>query len=104
MNAIETDLRTKLDTLRAAQLAGGIPRVEVRKARLQKCIDLLVDNQDAIVRALDADYSGRPERRKAPFPLGLFGARAEKIKPSEFNPATADLISSSQVRRASGEG
>ncbi|MDJ0865537.1 MAG: coniferyl aldehyde dehydrogenase [Myxococcota bacterium] len=157
MDAIETDLNAKLESLRAAQLSGGIPSVAVRKARLQKCIDLLVDNQEAIVRTLDADYAGRPEpltlmsevmmpinhlkdalknvsrwmkpeRRKAPFPLGLFGARAElryqpkgvvgimspwnfpmamifnplsnalaagnrvMIKPSEFNPATVDLL------------
>lgn len=153
----DESLRSKLEEMRAAQLADGIPTAAVRKARLQKCIDLLVDNQDAIVKALDSDYAGRPEpvtlmsevmmpishlkmaiqnvdkwmkpeRRKVQFPLGLFGTRAElryqpkgvvgimspwnfpltmimnplstalaagnrvMIKPSEFNPVTADLL------------
>ncbi len=156
MNAIERELTATLERLRAAQLAGGIPDAAERKRRLQKAVDLLVDNQDAIVRALDRDYAGRPEmttlsellmpinhlkdaiknvgtwmkpeRRKVSFPLNLFGARAQiryqpkgvvgimspwnfpiamivnplsnalaagnrvMIKPSEFNPATADLI------------
>ncbi|MEM7412363.1 MAG: coniferyl aldehyde dehydrogenase [Myxococcota bacterium] len=155
--SVEETLRAKLETMRAAQRASGIPTAAVRKERLQKCVDLLVDNQDAIVKALDADYAGRPEpltlmsevmmpinhlkdalkkldtwmkpeRRKVQFPLGLFGARAElryqpkgvvgimspwnfpiamivnplttalaagnrvMIKPSEFNPATAELL------------
>ena len=159
MSSIDEKLRSKLEEMRAAQLADGITTAAVRKARLQKCVDLLVDNQDAIVKALDADYAGRPEavtlmsevmmplshlkaaiqnvekwmkpeRRKVQFPLGLFGTRAElryqpkgvvgimapwnfpltmimnplstalaagnrvMIKPSEFNPATADLLAS----------
>ena len=157
MENLEANLNASLESMRAAQLAEGIPTAAVRKARLQKCIDLLVDNQDPIAKALDADYAGRPEpltlmsevmmplnhlkmaiknvetwmkpeRRKVQFPLGLFGARAElryqpkgvvgimspwnfpiamivnplsqalaagnrvMIKPSEFNPATADLL------------
>ncbi len=157
MSSIDEPLKSRLEAMRAAQLASGIPTAAVRKARLQKCVDLLVDHQDAIVEALDADYAGRPEpvtlmsevmmplthlkaairnvdkwmkpeRRKVQFPLGLFGARAElryqpkgvvgimspwnfpiamivnplsnalaagnrvMIKPSEFNPATADLL------------
>ena len=154
---IEQDLNATLERLRAAQRKGGIPDAALRKRRLQKAVDLLVDHQDAIVRALDQDYAGRPEvltlaselmmpishlkdaikhldkwmkpeRRKVAFPLGLFGARAElryqpkgvvgimspwnfpiamimnplatalaagnrvMIKPSEFNPATAELL------------
>ena len=157
MDDVEQRLRDQLERMRAAQLAGGIPSLEQRKARLQKCIDLLVDHKEAITAALDQDYAGRPEqltlmsevmmpinhlkfaqknvarwmkpeRRKAPFPMGLVGARAElryqpkgvvgimspwnfpiamivnplagalaagdrvMIKPSEFNPATADLL------------
>ena len=157
MTAIEEQLSAKLEQMKAAQLAGGIPTAAERKARLQKCVDLLVDHQSAIVKALDADYAGRPEaltlmsevmmplnhlkaaikhldawmkpeRRKVQFPLGLFGARAEiryqpkgvvgimspwnfplamimhplsqalaagnrvMLKPSEFNPATVELL------------
>ena len=156
MNTVDPTLNASLERMRAAQLESGIPSAAERKARLQKGIDLLVDNQDAIVKALDADYCGRPEpltlmetlsslnhlkdaiknvgrwmkpeRRKVQFPLGLFGARAEiryqpkgvvgimspwnfpiamimnplsnalaagnrvMIKPSEFNPATAELL------------
>ena len=157
MDQVEERLRATLERMRAAQLVAGIPSQGERKQRLQKCIDLLVDHQDAIVAALDQDYAGRPEqltlmsevmmpinhlkfakknlaswmkpeKRKAPFPMGLFGARSElrfqpkgvvgimspwnfpiamivnplagalaagnrvMIKPSEFNPATADLL------------
>lgn len=157
MTTIEERLNARLDRMRAAQRASGIPSAEQRKARLQRCVDLLVDHQSAIVKALDADYAGRPEaltlmsevmmplnhlkaaigqvdtwmkpeRRTVQFPLGLLGARAEiryqpkgvvgimspwnfpiamimhplsqalaagnrvMVKPSEFNPATVELL------------
>ena len=106
--AVAQDLQAQFDTMRAAQLAGGIPSAELRKQRLQKCIELLVDNQDALADALDKDYGGRspyltlmsevmipvghckqaiknldkwmkPERRSAPVPMGLFGSRAKLV-------------------------
>lgn len=154
---LAAQLRDRFDILKRAQLAEGVPTAAVRKQRLQKCIDILVDNQDAIAAALDEDYGGRspylslmsevmqpishfkhaiknlekwmkPERRAAPFPMGLVGSRAQvnyqpkgvvgimspwnypvamvvtplcyafaagnraMIKPSEYNPRTADLL------------
>lgn len=166
MTAIETtqsiaDVKVELERILAKQqaafLAEGSVSYETRINRLDRCLDLLVDNQDAICDALDADYGGRsprmtrmaeimgavgnvknakknlkkwmkPERRKAPMPMGLFGAKAHihyqpkgvvgnmtpwnvpvgmvfspmadilaagnrcMVKPSEFNPRTADLL------------
>ncbi|MCR9106355.1 MAG: coniferyl aldehyde dehydrogenase [Gammaproteobacteria bacterium] len=95
-----------LERMRADQVAQGVPSAEVRIARLQKVVDLLVDHQDALATALDEDYGGRSqyltimsevmqpiahlkdaqknlhkwmktEKRKPPFPMGLFGARAQ---------------------------
>ena len=50
---IELNLQATLEKLRADQLAEGIPSAEVRRARIQQAIDLLVDNQDALAKALD---------------------------------------------------
>lgn len=98
-------MEADLQRLRQAQRNGGFPDAAVRKDRLQRCIDLLVDNQDALVEALDADYGGRspylskmsevmqpighlkhaikhvdkwmkPEKRRAMFPMGLLGGKA----------------------------
>ncbi|WP_217359007.1 coniferyl aldehyde dehydrogenase [Ruegeria arenilitoris] len=83
----------------------GAPGAAERKDRLTRLIDLMVDNQDAIVDAISADFGNRsrhetiaadivgtlkeikyarknldrwmrPEKAKPEFPLGLFGARA----------------------------
>ena len=101
-----SQLLEQFNVMKKAQLEQGIPTAGERKARLQKCIDLLVDNQHDLAAALDQDYAGRspyltlmsevmtpinhlkysiknvekwmkPERRSAPPPMGLFGARAE---------------------------
>ena len=98
-------MQSHLERLRQAQRADGFPDAAVRKDRLQRCIDLLVDNQDALVEAIDADYGGRspylskmsevmqpighlkhaikhlekwmkPEKRRAMFPMGLLGGKA----------------------------
>lgn len=103
---IYEDLLAKLNVLKKAQLAEGIPTAEVRKERLQRCINLLVENQHDLAEALNQDYGGRspnltrmsevmqtighfkdaqkrlvkwmkPERRSAPVPMGLFGAKAQ---------------------------
>jgi coniferyl-aldehyde dehydrogenase len=159
MNSLVTPnvMQDQLHRLRTAQRAGGIPDVVTRKKRLQQCIDLLVENQDDLVNALDEDYGGRSpylskmsdvlmpvghlkhaikhvekwmkaEKRPVMFPMGLFGGRARieyqplgvvgimspwnfpmamifhplanalaagnrvMIKPSEFNPKTAELL------------
>jgi len=143
---------------KAAHIRDGAPSAEVRIARLDRAIDLLVKHNDAIVKALTADFGARapavsgmtdisgsigplkhakahlkawmkPEKRKpTPAILGLFGAKAEirfqpkgtigiispwnfpvnltfaplagvlaagnraMIKPSEFTPATSELM------------
>jgi coniferyl-aldehyde dehydrogenase len=98
-------MQAVLQRLRRAQRTGGIPDANTRKERLQRCINLLVENQDDLVNALDEDYGGRspylskmseilspighlkhaikhvekwmkPEKRPAMFPMGLFGGRA----------------------------
>ena len=159
MNSVVTpdEMQLQLQHLRAAQRTGGIPDAATRKARLQRCIDLLVENQDELVNTLDEDYGGRspylskmseilspighlkhaikhvekwmrPEKRPAMFPMGFLGGRARveyqplgvigimspwnfpmamifhplanalaagnraMIKPSEFNPKTAELL------------
>jgi coniferyl-aldehyde dehydrogenase len=155
--AIATQLRAVLDRQRASYLADGPPTAEQRIDRIQRAIDLLVDHQDRICEALDADFGHRSreqtlltdvmssvdalkfarkrvrrwmqrERRSVMFPLGLFGARAwidyqplgvvgvispwnfpinltfaplagilaagnrVMIKPSEYTPATSELM------------
>jgi coniferyl-aldehyde dehydrogenase len=104
----ELKMENTLDTLLAkqkqAQIAQGFPSLAQRKQWLQRCIDLLVDNQEALCKAVDEDFGGRPEhyslleiqvtltdlkhtrkhiakwmkpeRRPVMFPLGLFGGRA----------------------------
>ena len=54
-----SQLLEQFNVLKKAQLEQGIPTAAERKARLQKCIDLLVDNQHELAAALDKDYNGR---------------------------------------------
>jgi coniferyl-aldehyde dehydrogenase len=143
---------------KAAHIRDGAPSLEVRAGRLDRCIDLLVKNQAALVEALNADFGNRaaevsgvtdiagsigplkhakahlkawmkPEKRKTtPALLGMLGAKAEvrfqpkgtigiispwnfpvnltfaplagvlaagnraMIKPSEYTPATSELM------------
>jgi len=94
-----------LELQRKAFRAEGFPEHGTRIDRIERCIALLVDNQKAICDALSADYGCRspymtrmseimtsvgnlkhvkkhlkgwmkPERRSAPVPMNLFGARA----------------------------
>jgi len=150
-------MSAQLKSMKQAQRSAPYPDSATRKDRLQRAINLLVENQDDLVNALDADYGGRSiyvtkltevmqplghlkhaiknvdkwmkaERRASMFPMGLFGARARieyqplgvvgimspwnfpiamifnplasalaagnrvMVKPSEFNPKTADLL------------
>ena len=143
---------------KAAQLRDGAPSAEVRIARIDRCIDLLIRHEAEIAKALNADFGNRPEavsgvtdiagsigplkhakahlrrwmkpekRKTTPAILGLFGAKAvvefqpkgvvgiispwnfpvnltfaplagilaagnrAMIKPSEFTPATSELM------------
>ena len=94
-----------LELQRKAFRAEGFVQYGTRIDRIERCIALLVDNQEAICNALSADYGCRspyitrmaeimtsvgnlkhvkkklkswmkPERRSAPVPMNLFGARA----------------------------
>jgi len=150
-------LQALLQVQRQAFLDEGQVTYETRADRLDRCIALLVERQDAICEALEKDFGCRSryvtllsevmtcigdlkntrknlkkwmkaERRKAPFPMNLFGARASvyyqpkgvvgimapwnvpvgttfsplcdalaagnrcMIKPSEFTPHTAQLL------------
>lgn len=107
MNAPVTPdtMNMQLQRLRKAQRAEGYPSAAVRKERLQRCINMLVDHQDDLVNTLDEDYGGRslylskmseilqpishlkhaiknvdkwmkPEKRAAMFPMGLLGGKA----------------------------
>ncbi len=98
-----------LETLKAqrgAALRDGHPSAQIRKDRLQRCIDLLVQHEHALCDAMAADFGWRskdasrlgdiavsiaalkhardhltrwmaPQNRRAEFPLGLLGARAQ---------------------------
>jgi coniferyl-aldehyde dehydrogenase len=102
---IPDSMQSQLKRLRDAERSEGIADAATRIARLRRCIDLLVENQDDLARALDEDFNGRspylskmseilmpinhlkhaikhvekwmkPEKRRAMFPMGLFGGRA----------------------------
>ena len=104
-DTIADNIRAILDRQKAAHIADGPPGVKRRKDWIDRAIALLVDNQNEIVEALNADFGNRapvgslmtdvmgsigplkhardhmekwmrPEKRKVQFPLGLFGARA----------------------------
>lgn len=152
-----SDMHALLNRQRAAFTAELPVTAAVRKDRLQRALDLVVDNGAALARALSDDFGHRsieqtmitdimgsvkplkhamkhveswmrPERRRLDFPLGLLGAKAwveyqpkgvvgiiapwnfpvqlifgplanifaagnrAMIKPSEFTPATSDLL------------
>ena len=52
-------LRSLLDRQRTAFMAEGAPAYETRIDRMNRLIALIVDNQDKIVSALNADYGHR---------------------------------------------
>jgi coniferyl-aldehyde dehydrogenase len=151
-------MQAVLQRQKAAHIRDGAPSAELRIARLDRCIGLLIKHEGEIVRALNADFGNRaaevsgitdvggsigplkharqhlkawmrPERRKTtPALLGWLGAKAEvrfqpkgvvgvispwnfpvnltfaplagilaagnraMIKPSEYTPATSELM------------
>lgn len=156
---IAAQLQIQFAHMKQQQLAEGIPDAATRKDRLQRVINLLVDNKDILSTTLSDDFGGRSpnltqlseimqgsghykhaiknldkwmkvEKRPAPFPMGLMGSRTEiryqpkgvvgimspwnfpiamvfdplcnalaagnraMVKPSEFNPKTAELLKS----------
>lgn len=99
------DLLAVLDNQRSAFRREGPVALETRIDRIDRCIALLVDNQDAICEAVDKDFGCRskyvtkmtdimtsvgslkfvkknikkwmkPQKRSTPVPMGLFGAKA----------------------------
>lgn len=52
-------LGTLLEQQREAFLADGPPSAEIRQARLQRVIDMLVACHEPLVEAIDADFGGR---------------------------------------------
>ena len=58
--ACEETLRGLLARQREAFLRDGPPPAEVRIDRIDRCIGLLVDHQDAIAAAIDQDFGCRP--------------------------------------------
>jgi coniferyl-aldehyde dehydrogenase len=152
-----SQMAMRLERMKALNISEGAPSLETRRARLDKAIDLLIENEKAICEALDQDFGGRshdqsrltdiagsigplknaranlakwmkPSKRKPEAPFGLLGAKAElhyqpkgvvgiiapwnfpinltfaplagvlaagnraMIKPSEFTPATSELM------------
>ena len=109
MTYIETssaDLARILQNQRRAFESEGPVALETRVDRIERCIALIVDHQDALCAAVNEDFGGRsqrvtrmsdlftsvntlkfvkkyirkwmkPERRRAPFPMNLLGARAD---------------------------
>ena len=100
------ELKRILDAQRDAFRSEGPVALETRIDRLNRCIDLIVDNDDELCASIESDFGCRsrivtrmgdlytslntlkfvrknlkkwmrPERRRAPFPMGLLGARAE---------------------------
>ncbi|WP_199913482.1 coniferyl aldehyde dehydrogenase [Ruegeria sp. Alg231-54] len=97
-------LATLLETQKAHQAEHGAPNAAERKDRITRLIDLVLDNRDALIDAISADFGNRshhetvaadiagtvkqlkfargnldrwmrPEKAKVEFPLGLLGAR-----------------------------
>jgi coniferyl-aldehyde dehydrogenase len=103
--SVSAELEPLLKIQRAAFRAEGPVQLATRIDRIDRCIALLVDNQPAICEAVEADFSCRskyvtqmmdimnsvgslkhvkknikkwmkPEKRSAPIPMNLFGAKA----------------------------
>jgi coniferyl-aldehyde dehydrogenase len=56
-------IQTQLDAMKAAQLREGAPTATLRKDRLDRAIALLRSNKDALVEAINADYSCRGKQQ-----------------------------------------
>lgn len=56
-------IRAQLDIMKQAQLAEGPPSASLRQDRIDRAIDLLRANKDALVDAIDADYGCRSRQQ-----------------------------------------
>ncbi len=104
-DSVSADLQSVLANQRSAFKAEGPVHIQTRIDRLDRCIALLVDNQDDICEALSADFGCRskyvtqmtdimnsvgtlkhtkkhlkqwmkPEKRSTPIPMNFLGAKA----------------------------
>ncbi len=104
-NSAVENIQRLLNKQRTAYIAEGAVSAEVRMDRLQRAIDLIFDNREAIVDTLSQDFGHRSshqslmsdiyatmeclkhskkhvkkwmktEKRKAPFPMNLLGGKA----------------------------
>lgn len=105
-NSIEAELLAQLDKQKQSYLNEGFVSAETRIQRLEQLTKLLLENQDDLAAAMSKDFGHRSvhqsqmadffgtldtikhakkhvrswmkdEKRKTPFPMGLFGARAK---------------------------
>lgn len=56
-------IRAQLETMKRAHLKDGPPTVALRKDRIDRAIDLLRSHKDALVEAINADYSCRGKQQ-----------------------------------------
>ena len=56
-------IRAHLETMKQAQLEEGPPSAALRKDRIDRAIDLLRSNKEALVEAINADYSCRSRQQ-----------------------------------------
>ena len=56
---VTAQIEAQYARMKQVQLREGIPNAAVRKDRLQRCINLLVDHKDELSKALEQDFGGR---------------------------------------------
>ncbi|WP_321909554.1 coniferyl aldehyde dehydrogenase [Paraburkholderia sp. J11-2] len=92
--ATAAQIRAQLDAMKTAQLKEGPPPLAVRRDRIDRAIDLLRSNKDALVEAINADYScrGKQQTLLADILASIEGLRfnREHLEAWMAQPATAE--------------
>ncbi|HKT94316.1 MAG TPA: aldehyde dehydrogenase family protein, partial [Paraburkholderia sp.] len=92
--ATAAQIRAQLDAMKQAQLKDGPPSLAVRRDRIDRAIDLLRSNKDALVEAINADYScrGKQQTLLADILASIEGLRfnREHLEAWMAQPATAE--------------
>jgi len=87
-------IRAQLDAMKQAQLEEGLPSAAVRRDRIDRAIELLRSNKDALVEAINADYScrGRQQTLLADILASIEGLRfnREHLEAWMAQPAAAE--------------
>jgi coniferyl-aldehyde dehydrogenase len=95
-------IRARLDAMKEAQLRQGPPSAALRKDRIDRAIDLLRSNKDALVEAINADYScrGRQQTLLADILASVEGLRfnREHLDAWMTQPASAEPFPGVQTR------